>query len=361
LGFSFFLLVNSQTLPNDDSVHCGSLNHCSGAHHGTCTKKNATTYDCVCESLYEGDDCSIEWKDKYPTWYKVFIAYSVYEIVLMLIVLFTSGYQLAITIFLSKSGGWNRWTVSTYINLLVDLGAVLRIIDFAVDPHDIRGYLTPVGDDLLFNIPLILWLMCGFMLFLYWIELQLLSGIKELTSLSKLKPLLITFTVIIAIVLIPIVIGKSVTGGVLIGDVYNAFFIICFVILIVLSSIAGVRLMRIMSVVYKSTRLSHFKLFLQKITRYLFLFNFFLFCSIATLVIFILLNAGDNHWLYLGLHIVLRLEEFSIIMCTLVFLSKKKPSQSDSSNKSGSRVEDSSESLDEVFEENNSSVDIPLE
>ena len=38
-----------------------------------------------------------------------------------------------------------------------------------------------------------------------------------------------------------------------------------------------------------------------------------------------IVEAQTNKWVYVGLHTILRLEEFSIVFSTLVFIKKKKP------------------------------------
>jgi len=67
------------------------------------------------------------------------------------------------------------------------------------------------------------------------------------------------------------------------------------------------------------------KLFLQKVARFIIATGILVLILTITLAIFSLNNARSQPWWWIVLHIFLRVEEFSIEMCVLVLLSKKKP------------------------------------
>ena len=48
------------------------------------------------------------------------------------------------------------------------LTVTVRIVEFAIDPHAAREILPGLADGILYDVPLILWVVAAFMLYLYW-------------------------------------------------------------------------------------------------------------------------------------------------------------------------------------------------
>jgi hypothetical protein len=97
-----------------------------------------------------------------------FIVYSVVEIVVMFANVVFSGYQLYVTFAKAKEGRWARWSLVTAVVFCLGFGCLIRVIIFAVDPHAVRGILPPIAEQVLFNIPFVLWIGCAYSLYLYW-------------------------------------------------------------------------------------------------------------------------------------------------------------------------------------------------
>lgn len=113
------------------------------------------------------------------TWDKTFLSYSIIVIVSQVILVSYAVYQLFVT-FNAKDDVWVKWSVVTYMLFGISIAGLsfaflyfpqfftVRIIEFAVDPHGVRQILPSLLELFMFNLPLITWICCGFMLFLYW-------------------------------------------------------------------------------------------------------------------------------------------------------------------------------------------------
>jgi len=130
---------------------------------------------------------------------------------------------------------------------------------------------------------------------------------------------------------------------------YYALLILTLGALITLTLISGVKLMRSMKKIYRSTKINHFKAFLRKLTKLIFGVNVSLIGAIIFLVILGIVGSDYNPWFHTGIHSCLRILEFLFVMFILVFLSKKKPDSSDSTNRSSDNPKNQA-SLNEVFD-----------
>lgn len=139
------------------------------------------------------------------------------------------------------------------------------------------------------------------------IELQQLSGIQELNNVTKLKPILIAEILLSAALLLPIGIADWILGeNFITGLLYNLIAVLMLLSIIVLSGVYGIKLMKIMRRIYKSTKINRFKVFFKKvelnlvmtrqITYYLFAFNIALSLSILVLVAYTALGAQSRKW-----------------------------------------------------------------
>lgn len=98
------------------------------------------------------------------------------------------------------------------------------------------------------------------------IELQQLSGIQELNNVTKLKPILFAEIGLSAGLLFPIGIADWILGeNFITGLLYNAIAALMLLSIIVLSGIYGIKLMKIMRRIYKSTKINRFKVFFKKV------------------------------------------------------------------------------------------------
>ena len=99
------------------------------------------------------------------------------------------------------------------------------------------------------------------------IELQQESGIKELTSVRKLRPLLVTLIFVCGLVILPLAVWDNLTNTVISSVVYNLAFIITFIFFISVSTYNGWKLTKILGKNWRSTQAtSAFKIFLQKVS-----------------------------------------------------------------------------------------------
>lgn len=132
----------------------------------------------------------------------------------------------------------------------------MRVIEFSIDPHGVRGLIPLIPENALFNIPILLWIISGFMLFLYWydpillrfflfqflcshlfhiyislivtlsiVRLELLSmtGIQELVRIHRFRLHLIVLAIVCGSVVIPTSLWSMFSPGSLSLLVYNAF------------------------------------------------------------------------------------------------------------------------------------------
>jgi len=300
------------------------LNNCSDS--GRC---DTDTGICYCRTLHTEADCSDYWVEN-KTWSAAFLGYSIVVIITQLIIVVISAYQIYI-IFCLNFDQWTKWSFISYTMILYIIAGAIRILEFAVDPHTVRN-IFPLGlEEFLFNFPILLWCACGFMLLLYWVELQQLSGIQELRNVSRLRPVLITAAILTAAVIFPIGVVNWILGeNFYAGLVYSVFLAIEFIVCIIISLVYGIKLMLTMKKLYKSTKIGKFKAFLSRITRYLFFFDASILSVVIALGLYVALDAQNQKWIYYALHFVLRLGEFGVCLSTVIFMAKKRPNKDES-------------------------------
>jgi len=197
------------------------------------------------------------------------------------------------------------------------------VIDFAIDPEAIYGIITPWADTIIFNLPVLLWLDIGFMVLLYWAELVKSTGIQQIQNISKLRPFLIAFVIITAVVIFPASIWLALVPSFASNGTYNGLLIVAFLLFIALSLIYGTKLLRIVKSSWNSGKSEVFKVFLKKLTVFLFMLNAVTISFIIVLVIFTIINADAKPWPYIILHWILRTLEVAAVVTMLVMFSKK--------------------------------------
>ncbi len=107
----------------------------------------------------------------------------------------------------------------------------------AIDPYRSRDLIKNtagnVVDAFWFSLPVLLWLDSGFMILLYWLELQRHSGIKALRNISKTRIMLVGFA--IATAAIYIILGSLAFGTLISIAYYNVFLILVCMSLLIFS------------------------------------------------------------------------------------------------------------------------------
>jgi len=185
-----------------------------------------------------------------------------------------------------------------------------------------------IPNNIIFNITNVMWLSAAYLLALYWIELQMFTGIKIGSHfLTKTKPVLISLVVVTAVIFIPL--GTWCTMNATVAWIYNFLLGVDIVIVIILFAILSYRL----SKVYK-TEISNeiVNKFFKKLNLYIWFVCGAFLSMVITLIIYTLLDASFSPWPYLILSTILRIEEFIALMATLLFLAKKRPSKSKNSD-----------------------------
>jgi len=296
------------------------MDHLDCGKHGVFTDGS-----CLCDAYYQSDNCTITWGSDHA-WNSLWIFYITITIFTQLIIIIFSVYQVVMTI----RSEWIKWSVVTHILLLAFFAALLRIIDFAVDPHGFRGIIP--YETILFDFSEVMWVAGAYCLFFYWIELQQMSGIIELTSVTRLKPLLYACIIACVVVIFPVDILRAVYKSTpQIGYVYSTFFALNLLIDAILSTVYGIKLMKVTKRIYKSTKISRFKAFLRRITLFIFGINCMFITALVLNLGFIAFDASQYKYIFVGFHLPLRLIEFCMVLFTLMLVNKKKPPRGDNS------------------------------
>jgi len=222
--------------------------------------------------------------------------------------------------------------------ILALIGCLLRVIEYAIDPQNVRGIWGAVAEDIIFTAALVFWLAAEFTLQLYWLELQCQSGITQLYSIKKFRPLLLGLVAFTILVDLPITIWEASTNSFVATLVYDLFLIILLIAVILFSSIFGRRLYVFMNR-YGGGQHRQMQVFLKKITRRLFIANALFIFIVLTLAAYDLFDAIEQPWLFTFLHLLFRTWEFLLLETTILFLRKKRPPVSaDSSGASSGPV-----------------------
>jgi len=222
----------------------------------------------------------------------------------------------------------------TWAVLLVLGGCFVRIFFFSFDPHRIRNVIQNANigqplDIILFNVPILFWLDAGFLVVLYWVELTSMTGIKELSNISRFRPLFFGFMIGTAATILPIGVWE-ITGSIIGYYLYMAFIFFFISGAIVGVSFYSYKLRKLLQPLAEEPTGQTFRIFLKKVTNFVIGMSASLLAVIITLIIFVILNAITKAWVWLIMEFILRIEEFSIVMCILVLLNKRRPSSGNS-------------------------------
>ena len=122
-----------------------------------------------------------------------------------------------------------------------------------------------VVHDMAVDVPNVLWITAGFMLLLYWIELQQQSGMNELSNVRKLRPILFVIISLSLVIVLPLSIWESISGDTLSTSIYFAGYIVLLLILMILCIRQGWKLTRVFKDIWNRTKVRMFKVFLAKV------------------------------------------------------------------------------------------------
>jgi len=142
--------------------------------------------------------------------------------------------------------------VSDIAMLLLTAGSFLKVIDFGIDPHNLRGILPPVLEALIFQASLILPLYGSYFIFLYWVELVHTSELKPDITITKMRPILIGYMIITACTLVPIAIWNAINDSARIDSIGRILHATLILSAAALSIVYGYRLSRIVKSMKRS-------------------------------------------------------------------------------------------------------------
>eukprot|EP01118_Nematostelium_gracile_P010905 TRINITY_DN3826_c0_g1_i1.p1 TRINITY_DN3826_c0_g1~~TRINITY_DN3826_c0_g1_i1.p1 ORF type:complete len:282 (-),score=26.74 TRINITY_DN3826_c0_g1_i1:65-910(-) len=254
------------------------------------------------------DTC--EWMDD-PAFFGAFVFYMVFSVVTQLIVFTYSGYQMVTII-----GERRQWTIVFWVNAIVIVASILRLTLYAVDPHSRLGIYPKPLSTILYWVPIVLWITADFLTALFWVELQMGSGITALNNIKRTRPILIAGTALNIGVTLPLAI--STPWSPVLTYVENAWMSTLSIALLILYLFATYRLKRILSELNSSSIVE----FLRRLNIVIWVKSF-AFLSIG---VTIGLYSGLRGWRSkssLVFEVLLQLEEFVAIMALIFFFQQK--------------------------------------
>jgi len=310
-------------------------------HHGIC---NSNTGKCLCDSLYDGEDCTERWRSNHD-WFILWNVFIAVALVLHTILLVICVRFLYTNFDKIKKSRPSRWPISIHIMILGFIAALLRIVVLAVDPYSEREILPFPVWAVLFNIPIVIAECIVLMLFLYWFEVAQKKRLDFPSNVKKLRPLLIGLCVFIACVLLPIaVVANSILNALLI-NLSNILLAVVLLCIFVLLSLAGVRLITKLDSLRIPTNLPSreqsdrnanqdiITAFIFRVRWYLALIGISMAAEVILLVTYVITDSRYKPWNFVCFHFAFRVFEFTYIMPTLFLLvQRKRPSQNNVTN-----------------------------
>jgi len=259
----------------------------------------------------------------YPYFTIIWSVYGAWGCFLNLILFGYASYQFYLII----RQGW-KWTVVTITLCLLMTGILMRILELGIDPHDFRGILGPIASNFLESVSSVLYINAAFLVMLYWIELQTMTGIKSLRSVQRLRPLMIILWILTAVIYFPISLWDAFDSSTAADDANGVLNIIFLLILIISFLISGIRLRIMIKSIggNAGSNSQEVEIFLKKISVFLLYFSIFASLLVILIIIGIITNVQNSVW---GLPLERGIGEtfiFVFIGSLLKFISKKKPS-----------------------------------
>eukprot|EP01119_Soliformovum_irregulare_P020816 TRINITY_DN67_c0_g3_i1.p1 TRINITY_DN67_c0_g3~~TRINITY_DN67_c0_g3_i1.p1 ORF type:complete len:394 (+),score=46.58 TRINITY_DN67_c0_g3_i1:66-1247(+) len=316
-------IVLTQSTEANEVFVCQTNTDCSD--YGNCV--NGT---CICTNRRAGADCSVTPVQRFPEWAQFFWTYTAIGAALHLIIVIWCCIALVKQFRSTNFSIRTRRSMSTWALIMLGSGSFLRSFFLLFDPHNMRQISNRYGSAILYNLPILLWIDAGLLLFLYWIELQSRSRLTDLPNVKRYRPILFGFIIASAVVLLPLVIWNM-TGTTASSIVYHAAVIIMIVTIVGLCLHSGRRLLSSIKTVMETTKSSQYIIFLRTVTYFIISLMVIFIVIVLTLLIYVGI-AGSNQWVDVALMIVLRIEEFGYALTMVLFLDKRRPKSSPSSD-----------------------------
>eukprot|EP01119_Soliformovum_irregulare_P020815 TRINITY_DN67_c0_g2_i2.p1 TRINITY_DN67_c0_g2~~TRINITY_DN67_c0_g2_i2.p1 ORF type:complete len:387 (+),score=50.60 TRINITY_DN67_c0_g2_i2:52-1212(+) len=312
--------TNGTTFVCQSSADCNNFGNCvDGA--------------CICTNRRAGPNCTIGPLQRFPEWAKFFWTYTAVGTALHLIIVIWCCVALGRQIHSTKMSGRTRRSMSTWALIMLGLGSLLRVFYLLFDPHGVRAIANRYGNAILYNLPILLWIDAALLLFLYWIELQSRSRLTDLPNIKRYRPILFGLIIATAVILLPLCIWNM-TSTTASSIVYHVALIIMIVTIVALCLHSGRRLLSSIKTVMHSTKSPQYILFLRTVTYFIISLMIILIIIVLTLLIYIGV-VGSTIWVDVSFLLVLRIEEFGYALTMVLFLDKRRPKSSPSSDGSG--------------------------
>jgi len=280
---------------------------------------------CVCFPFYEGaPDCTTRWIHN-KTFYILFTLYTVMELLFQLVIVITAIRQLIML----RGNLFEKGNLHITFVMIVGLVAgIIRIIGYGVDPHSTRGVFPRLLSAIFLEAPVILWLITYITLFLRWVHTANSLGVS---SLRKVKPVSIIMFVFVVVILPPLLIWYATVNNKLSYGIFNGFFLVVFASLVLLSTFYSYKLLyRLKRMIAESamnldnpTTDIRKLIYLKKLTIYVLVLNIAITIEILMMVI---MNdrASSSKWEFLILNTLLRIGEFTLVIGTMRFFSRRR-------------------------------------
>ncbi|PRP88028.1 hypothetical protein PROFUN_04456 [Planoprotostelium fungivorum] len=264
-------------------------------------------YQCKCSYYFDGPSCTVPWRDdsKWMIYVNVYVALTTISFSLVL------GWALY-EIYKGGKKFWTEFSVVSYSIIMVTIGASIRVILWAIDPHTIRGITSLYVYTPLYSIPIICWFSAAFTMAVYWMET---AHVAETLAERQRWPSY-CLVALVYLLLIPTTIGQSIYPNVYATLIaYDACCIILFSVFIGLTIYFGVKMVNMFKDKPKLDQITHMMVGMT--------INFIL--TLLTVLVFNFASATP--YPYISIHVALRAEEISICLCLLYAFSRKKKSE----------------------------------
>eukprot|EP01119_Soliformovum_irregulare_P013915 TRINITY_DN374_c0_g3_i2.p1 TRINITY_DN374_c0_g3~~TRINITY_DN374_c0_g3_i2.p1 ORF type:complete len:244 (-),score=17.48 TRINITY_DN374_c0_g3_i2:104-835(-) len=156
------------------------------------------------------------------------------------------------------------------------------------------------------------------------------SRLTDLPNIKRYRPILFGFIVASAVVLFPLCIWNM-TSTVASSVSYHAAVVIMIVTIVALCLHSGRKLLASIKKVMSTTTAPQYIIFLRTITYFIISLMIILIIIVVTLLVYIGF-AGSDPWIDISFILVLRIEEFGYALTMVLFLDKRRPKSSPSSD-----------------------------
>jgi len=175
------------------------------------------------------------------------------------------------------------------------------------------------------------------MLMLYWIELAQRTKVSELYFVKDFKPLLFTLMVVPVALMMPVRIWYDITLSLIAQYAFSGIFsVLLFIVLGVISTV-GLKMIRMVRGIWKTTNQSHFKTYLKKLT--IAILASVMFISNGALLLIPYAFYGNKPWSFLCFQGAFRFLEGLCITCFLIAIHKQKSEEQNDSSSNLKTVE----------------------